>query len=143
MAEPTNPPKFKFDFKAVEGKPYNEAFKQLFIQLQGHYNKFIQPPPLIFSVKQTIEPILVPDTPAAPAQKEAPFEPEVSVNLEAITPKTRAMKSFVIKELDGHAIIEGVDIDGQPVSDQLLKGYDKPPYGPVVGGRVGRYNLKP
>lgn len=144
MAEPAPVPKFKFDFKAVEGKPYDQAFRELFIQLQGHYNKFIQPPPLIFSAKQvpTIE-FTHPDAPGAPPQKEKPFEPEVNIDVETITPKTRAMRTFAISEVNGHAIIEGVDSEGNPVSDQLLKGYDKTPYGPVVSGRVGRYNLKP
>lgn len=136
------PVPFRFDMEAVKGLPFDEGAVALFRQLEDHYNRYIQPKPFIFG-EGPVTPTFPPETGGpAPAKK---VEPEVVPDLETITPKTIPMKSFVIKEDKANDVVtlQGVAMDGKAITDTLKKGYDTMPYGPVVSGRAGRYNLKP
>lgn len=131
-------PEFKFDFEAVNGMAFEEGAVVLFGQLEAHYNEFVnQPPrPLIFGARTE------PATEAAAPKPDERIKSPVVVDKDTITPKTVTMKKFEIKPTDEGAILLGEDINGNKISDQLLSGYDELPYGPVVGGVNGRYNLK-
>ena len=156
-------PEFHFDYDAIEGMEVTEAMVALFGQLEAHYNKHIKPAPVLFGGKalpapvfsrqvdavstKTTEPAKIdPDAIVAAAQ---PAPAPGPVDTETITPKTVSMKSFSIKDgkdlglKEGDTILKGITDRGTEVFDKLLPGYDQLPYGPVVQGESGRYNLNP
>lgn len=153
-------PEFKFDFDKVADMDVTEAIVALFGQLEAHYNKHIKPAPILFggktlsapvfpqrvdavSTKTTETPMIDPD--AIVAARPAP--PPGPVDTDTVTPKTINMKSFAIKDgkelglKEGDSILKGITEKGAEVFDKLQPGYDQPPYGPVVQGESGRYNL--
>lgn len=126
---------FHFDFDAVKGLEYDQAFTALFLQLEGWVNSN-QPKSLIFGGSAA----------AAPADPAAPPAPKKITNLDTttITPKTITMKSFVIRDnaAGDRKMLIGKAMDDTEIDDLILPGYDQEPYGPVVTGEAGRYNLK-
>jgi len=154
-------PDFHFDFTKVSGLELAAGAEVLFKQMEDHYNKYIKPAPVLFGEatfpapsaenrqlvdavsKTTIEP-----PKPNPDAVVATSEPAGPVDTETITPKTITMKSFAIKDAGeygiktGGAMIKGITEKGVEVFDKLLPGYDQMPYGPVVQGESGRYNLK-
>lgn len=58
-------PEFEFNFDAVEGMAFEDGARELFQQLQDHYNKHIKPAPILFGGKPvarpTIRPVDVPE----------------------------------------------------------------------------------
>lgn len=141
MADAASVP-FHFDMEAVKGLPFDEGAVALFRQLEDHYNRYIQPKPFIFGEGPANE-IVLPDGSKAISIPSKKPEQEVVPDTETITPKTIPMRSFVIKEDKGVVTLQGVAMDGKAITDTLKKGYDVMPYGPVVSGHAGRYNLKP
>ena len=153
-------PEFHFDYSAVEGKDLTEAVEALFGQLEAHYNRHIKPAPILFGGKSITAPVFKQEFPSTPKQAEmvdpdkiaakpAPAQPAGPVDTETVTPKTVNMKSFAIKDgkelglKEGDAMLKGITDKGVEVFDKLLPGYDQPPYGPIVQGESGRYNLNP
>jgi hypothetical protein len=155
----TKIPEFHFDYDKVEGMDITEAMQTLFGQMEAHYNKHIKPAPILFGGKTLSAPqIRMESTPPGPnplpdmidpdkIAPPAPAKPAGPVDTETITPKTINMKSFAIKDgkelglKAGDSILKGITDKGAEVFDKLLPGYDQQPYGPVVAGESGRYNL--
>lgn len=157
-------PEFHFDYEKVEGLDITEAMQTLFGQMEAHYNEHIKPAPILFGgvklsasptkvnpyrgadavSKTTVEPPMIdPDAIVAPKPAAEPGP----VDTETVTPKTLNMKSFAIKDgkelglKEGDTILKGITEKGVEVFDKLLPGYDQQPYGPIVSGESGRYNL--
>lgn len=140
-------PEFKFDFEAIEGMELTDGMAALFGQLEAHYNKHIKPAPILFGGKRISAPQFTQEFPTTPAEAKAADKPKPTpkgMDLETITPTTVSMKTFVIRDsaAGDRKMIVGTDEKGSPVNDLLLYGYDEEPYGPVVSGESGRYNLK-
>jgi hypothetical protein len=142
-------PEFHFDFSAVTGLEYTEAFEALFKQMEDHYNANFQAPKLLFGGSRASDTrpqreMIDPDKISPPVVKE----PNGPVDTDKITPQTVNMKTFSIKDgkelglKEGDTILKGITEKGVEVFDKLLPGYDQQPYGPVVQGESGRYNLK-
>lgn len=154
-------PEFHFDFSAVSGKPFEDGAIILFQQLEAHYNEHIRPAPILFGGQQLEAPtarkqvdavskVEIPkptiDPDAIVAQAAIPHSGPIDT--ESVDPKTIQMRSFSIKDASdfgiksGGAMLKGITDKGVEVFDKLLPGYDEQPYGPVVQGESGRYNLK-
>lgn len=150
-------PEFFFDFDAIKGLSYEDGFKALFFQLQGHYNEYInKKPTFVFGVdpgqpgadRTVVTPAETSkDDPTAvpinePNQGGRKKPQEFKADTETITPKTVPMQEVLLTRTDSGVMLTGKADDGTDISDTLLPGYEKAPYGPVVSGRRGRYNLK-
>jgi hypothetical protein len=151
-------PEFVFDFDKIKGLSYEDGFMALFFQLQHHYNTYINKKPTFVFGADPAEPgadrtvITPPVTNDAPKGNEVPIvEPnqggrrkpqEFKADTDTVTPKTIPMQGVTLTKSEGGVILSGKADDGTEIEDILLPGYDKPPYGPVVSGRRGRYNLK-
>lgn len=145
-------PRFKFDFDAVKGLTYEEGFELLFKQMEAHYNEHVnRKPTFVFGVdpatpgadRTVITPSSAPNqnVPAENTRPDGNHRPQ-RADTDTITPKTIPMTDVrLVKTAEGVAL-HGKAADGSEVSDMLIKGYDVPPYGPVVSGRRGRYNLQ-
>lgn len=125
---------FHFDFNAVQGMDYETGLKTLLSQFEDHYNS-TQSAPFVFGASKPAAPLVAePSKPAIP--------PKVKPDFETITPKTIALKSFNIKAEGERKRLVGVTLTGEGVNDLILPGYDDEPYGAVLSGENGRYNLK-
>lgn len=149
-------PEFFFDFDAIKGLSYEDGFKALFFQLQGHYNEYINRKPTFVFGADPAAPgaditIVVPpadkaDPTAVPVtepNQNGRMKPKVfKADTETITPKTIGMQEAMLTKTENGVVLTGTDDAGNKIEDILLPGYDKAPYGPVVSGRRGRYNFK-
>lgn len=158
-------PEFHFDFSKVSGLELAAGAEVLFKQMEDHYNKHIKPAPVLFGEATFPAPVFrapvdaVSKTEVGPAPKRPMVDPDKIVaqaaiphtgpiDTETVDEKTIQMRSFSIKDAadlgikSGGAMLKGVTDKGVEVFDKLLPGYDEQPYGPVVQGESGRYNLK-
>lgn len=125
---------FHFNFDAVQGMDYETGLKTLLTQFEDHYNS-TQAAPFVFGASKPAAALT-----AEPTKPTAP--PRVKPDFETITPKTIALKSFSIKAEGARKRLVGVTVAGEGVNDLILPGYDDEPYGAVLSGETGRYNLK-
>lgn len=153
-------PEFVFDFDAIKGLNYEDGFMALFFQMQHHYNTYINRKPTFVFGADPAEPgadrtVITPpqasseptdSTPKVEANEPSQggrMKPQTfKADTDTVTPKTIPLASADLTAGDGGVVLTGKADDGTEISDILLPGYDKPPYGPVVSGRRGRYNLK-
>jgi hypothetical protein len=151
-------PEFVFDFDKIKGLSYEDGFMALFFQLQHHYNTYInKKPTFVFGADPADAPFkqefpnTVAEAKAADPQQVPIVEPnqggrrkpqEFKADTDTVTPKTIPMQGVTLTKSESGVILSGKADDGTEIEDILLPGYDKPPYGPVVSGRRGRYNLK-
>lgn len=148
---------FHFDFLAVEGMDYETGLMTLLRQFEDHYNTNFKSKLTFGAVGSRADkghsdaPTVSTDD-RKPTNQVAPVpvtptKPAGPVDTETVTPKTMNMKSFAIKDgkelglKEGDTILKGITDKGTEVFDKLLPGYDQQPYGPVVAGESGRYNL--
>lgn len=124
---------FHFNFDAVAGMDYETGLRTLLGQFEDHYNS-TQAVPFVFGASKPAALTAAPPKPAEP--------PKVKPDFETITPKTIALKSFNIKAEGNRKRLVGVTVSGEGVNDLILPGYDEEPYGAVLTGEAGRYNLK-
>lgn len=144
-------PQFAFDFDVLKGLTYEEGFRALFAQLETHYNTYInKKPTFVFGVDPATPgaDFSAPPIPARGDVVQAENTPRdgthkvAKADTETITPKTIPMKFATLQSTADGVILAGTADDGTEISDILIPGYETPPYGPVVSGRRGRYNLK-
>lgn len=139
MAENKKTPPFAFDFTSLAGLPFEDAIQSAFRQMEDHYNKYIIPAPIIFGGQKLTAPELGIISTPPPAPAPPPQEPVYKPDTETVTPKTIPLKVYQID----NRLLTGIAVDGREIKDTILKGYDVEPYGPVISGEHGRYNLKP
>lgn len=131
---------FHFDFKAVQGLPYEQGMIALFKQMEDHYNANMQPQPLVFGgfdpAKLGGDKTVVQPLRTSTGNVYDAF-PEKAKDLIRVNPDYEIKQGVDLGLKDGF-ILTGVTDKGVEIFD-YLKNYK--PGDTVVEGDSGKYDL--